>query len=70
MTRETNVYRTAAGMIFRVSQWGEGSRRVEMLQGSEWIDAQPGIVGLRVCSDTVRLTARQVLALPTGEERP
>jgi len=28
------------------------------------VKAQPGIVGLRVAPDTVRLTARQVLALP------
>ena len=69
MMRTTSVYRTAAGMIFRVSQGGEGNRRVEMLKGSDWIDAQPGVVGLRVCADTVQLTARQVLALPTGEER-
>jgi hypothetical protein len=63
--RETNVYRTASGMIFRVTQRGEEYRRVEVLTSSEWIKAQPGIVGLRVSPDTVRLTARQVLALPS-----
>ena len=62
--RETSVYRTAAGMIFRVTQGGEEYRRVEMLTGSDWIKAQPGIVGLRISPDTVRLTAEQVLALP------
>jgi hypothetical protein len=63
--RETSVYRTASGMIFRVSEGGEGYRAVETLSGSDWIKAQPGIVGLRVRPDTVRLTAKQILALPS-----
>jgi hypothetical protein len=60
----TSVYRTGSGMIFRVSQDGQSYRAVETLMGSGWVKAQPGIVGLRVAPDTVRLTARQVLALP------
>ena len=68
--RETSVYRTAAGMIFRVTQGGEEYRRVEMLTGSDWIKAQPGVVGLRIRSDTLRLTAEQIQALPSGDERP
>ena len=63
--RATSVYRTASGMVFRVSDGGEAYRAVETLTGSEWVKAQPGIVGLRVRSDTVRLTAKQVLALPS-----
>ena len=63
--RETSVYRTASGMIFRVSQGGEIHRAVELLTGSGWVKAQPGIVGLRVAPDTIRLTAKEVLALPT-----
>jgi hypothetical protein len=63
--RETSVYRTASGMIFRVSDGGESYRQVETLTGSDWTKAQPGIVGLRVAPDTVRLTAEQVSALPT-----
>ena len=62
--RATSVYRTASGMIFRVSDGGEAYRAVETLTGSGWVKAQPG-VGLRVRSDTVRLTAKQVLALPS-----
>ena len=62
--RETSVYRTGSGMIFRVSQGGEGYLAVETLTDSEWIKAQPGIVGLRVAPDTIRLTAKQILALP------
>ena len=61
----TSVYRTASGMIFRVSQDGQSYRAVETLTGSGWVKAQPGIVGLRVAPDTVRLSARQVLALPS-----
>ena len=63
--RETNVYRTASGMIFRVSQGGDEYFAVEQLTGSDWIKAKPGIVGLRVAPDTVRLTAKQILALPS-----
>ena len=63
--RATSVYRTASGMVFRVSDGGEAYRAVETLTGSEWVKAQPGIVGLRVRFDTVRLTAKQVLALPS-----
>ena len=63
--RETNVYRTASGMIFRVSTGGDAYRAVETLTGGSWLKAQPGIVGLRVSPDTVRLTAKQILALPT-----
>jgi hypothetical protein len=62
--RETSVYRTASGMIFRVSQGGERYRAVETLTGAGWMKAQPGIVGLRVKPDTVRLTAKQILGLP------
>ena len=62
--RETSVYRTASGMIFRVSEGGGPYRAVETLTGAEWIKAQPGVVGLRIAPETVRLTARQVLALP------
>ena len=66
--RETSVYRTASGMIFRVSQGGERYRAVETLTAAGWIKAQPGVVGLRVAPETVRLTDAQVLALPSGVE--
>ena len=62
--RETSVYRTASGMIFRVSEGGEGHLAVETLGKSGWMPAQLGVIGLRVSPTTVRLTARQVLALP------
>lgn len=62
--RETSVYRTASGMIFRVSQGGEGYLAVETLTPNGWAKAGLGVIGLRVVPDTVRLTAKQVLALP------
>jgi hypothetical protein len=62
--RETNVYRTASGMIFRVSEGGEGHLAVETLQEEAWIPAALGVIGLRVAPTTSRLTAKQVLRLP------
>ena len=63
--RETSVYRTASGMIFRVSQGGDAYLLVETLEETGWTRAQPGIMGLRVNPTTRRLTAKQVLALPS-----
>ena len=62
--RETSVYRTASGMIFRVSQGGDEYLAVETLTGSDWVKARPGVIGLRVAPDTIRLTPKQILALP------
>ncbi len=61
---DTNVYRTASGMIFRVSQGLEGHLSVEMLKEAGWQSAPVGMIGLRIAPTTVRLTARQVLRLP------
>jgi hypothetical protein len=59
-----NVYKTEAGMIFRVSESQEGHISVETLDDATWVAGRIGMVGLRVLPTTVRLTARQVLALP------
>jgi hypothetical protein len=61
---DTSVYKTASGMIFRVSEGLEGHLAVETLKDSGWIPAALGVIGLRVAPTTVRLTARQVLRLP------
>jgi len=61
---ETNVYRTESGLIFRVSEGGEGHLAVETLKEQGWIPAALGVIGLRVAPTTTRLTARQVLRLP------
>jgi len=63
--KETSVYRTASGLIFRVSEGGDDHLAVETLKDNVWTPAKVGIVGLRVAETTVRLTARQVLALPS-----
>jgi hypothetical protein len=62
--RETNVYRTESGLIFRVSEGGEGHLAVETLEETGWVQAGLGVIGLRVAPATVRLTEKQVLRLP------
>jgi len=60
----SGVYRTESGMIFRVSEDEDGHLSVGILEGSTWVDARIGVVGLRRSPTTVRLTAKQVLRLP------
>ncbi len=62
--QESGVYRTESGMIFRVSEDGEGHLSVGILQDATWVDGRVGIIGLRVAPTTVRLTSKQVLRLP------
>jgi hypothetical protein len=65
--REILVYRTASGLIFRVSGGGEGEGylSVETLGKNGWMKAQTGVLGLRVNPTTRQLTAKQILALPS-----
>ena len=60
----SGVYRTASGMIFRVSEDLDGHLSVGVLQDTRWVEAGVGIVGLRVAPGTRRLTPKQVLNLP------
>jgi hypothetical protein len=62
--KESNVYRTESGTIFRVTDDGDGHISVRVLKESGWQDASIGMVGLRVSPTTVRLTQKQVLRLP------
>lgn len=62
--KETNVYRTETGTIFRVTEDGEGHISVGVLKEAVWEDASIGMVGLRVAPTTVRLTPKQILRLP------
>jgi hypothetical protein len=64
VSSDTTVYKTASGMIFRVSEGLEGHISVETLKPAGWVTAPIGMIGLRVAPTTVRLTARQVLRLP------
>lgn len=61
---ETSVYRTASGLIFRVTEPLGGHLSVETLEPAGWQSGAIGMIGLRVAPTTVRLTARQVLRLP------
>ena len=61
---DIGVYRTESGMIFRVTEDVDGHLSVRILRDAVWLEGRVGIVGLRVAPTTVRLTSRQVLALP------
>jgi hypothetical protein len=62
--RETGVYRTESGTIFRVSKSDEGQLSVQILKQSVWESGPVGIAGLRIAPTTKRLTKHQVAALP------
>jgi hypothetical protein len=60
---DTGVYKTQAGVIFRVLET-DGHLSVETLRDESWRSAPIGMIGLRVAPTTLRLTARQILRLP------
>ena len=62
--RQTGVYRTESGTIFRISQDDEGHLTVELLRSAMWESAPIGMAGLRIANTTTRLTKRQVDSLP------
>jgi hypothetical protein len=62
--KESNVYRTESGTIFRVTDDGDGHISVRVLKETGWQDGSIGMVGLRVAPTTVRLTEKQILRLP------
>jgi hypothetical protein len=61
--KQTAVYRTESGTVFRVQQSDDGLLSAEMLKGGDWHPAPIGMVGLRTVAGTKRLTDRQVDAL-------
>ena len=61
--RETNVYRTKSGTIFRVNHGEDGHVSVEVLRESEWQAGSIGMLGLRIVQGTRRLTEPQIAAL-------
>jgi hypothetical protein len=61
---EPEVYRTEAGTIFRLVKNDEGRPSIELLRSSMWESGPIGMVGLRLARGTVRLTKRQIAALP------
>jgi hypothetical protein len=62
--RETGVFKTESGTIFRVSQEDDGHLWVETLKSSLWEPAPIGMAGLRIASSTTRLNQRQIDSLP------
>ena len=61
----SGVYRSASGMVFRVTESDEGSLKVEVLTDSEWLPGRIGMAGLRLARSTVQLRPSAVLELPT-----
>jgi hypothetical protein len=61
---EPEVYRTESGTIFRLVKNDEGRPSIELLRSSMWESGPIGMVGLRLARGTVRLTKRQIAALP------
>ena len=57
------VYRTEAGLVFRVHSEPEGHLSVEQLRDGVWQPAKVGMAGLRVAKTTKQLTERQIAAL-------
>jgi len=57
------VYKTEAGMVFKVERDAEGHLSVQRLQQGTWAPAPIGMAGLRINPTTKRLTPRQIEAL-------
>ena len=60
----SGVYRSARGMIWRVTQSEEGDLTVEILEDGHWVRGRTGLVGLRLASSTTRLTGEEIRELP------
>ena len=58
------VYRTKAGLIFRVTETTEGGLKVEVLQDGAWAPGRIGMVGLRLAPSTAKLDAAAIRGLP------
>lgn len=51
-------------MIFRVTESVETGLKVDVLRGDAWVPGRIGMVGLRLSSSTIKLTARAIRELP------
>lgn len=58
------VYRTAQGMIFRVSECGDEGLRIEIPRDGMWGQGRLGMIGLRLESSTTKLGPSAVIRLP------
>ena len=58
------MYRTAAGLILRVTDTVEAGLKVEVLRNGGWTPGRIGMVGLRLARSTTKLTPHEILTLP------
>ncbi|HYJ59849.1 MAG TPA: hypothetical protein VE032_00115 [Actinomycetota bacterium] len=65
MVDTDGVYRTEAGLVFKIRRDPEGHLSVQQLRDGGWVDAPVGLAGLRVVRTTRQLTDRQIEALGT-----
>ncbi len=60
----SGVYRTAAGLILRITDTVEAGLKVEVLKNGSWMPGRIGMVGLRLAPSTTKLGAKDISALP------
>ncbi len=60
----TSVYRTAAGLILRITDTVEAGLKVEVLKDGAWTPGRIGMVGLRLARSTTKLSPKAITALP------
>jgi hypothetical protein len=61
----TNFFRTELGKTLRVDETDEGAFSGDILKEGVWSEAPRGMIGLRLSPGSRRLTAAEILALPT-----
>ena len=64
MVGSSGVYRTAAGLILRITDTVEAGLRVEILKNGAWVPGRIGMVGLRLARSTTKLGVKDISALP------
>ncbi len=61
----SGVYRTEAGLIFRVTDTVEAGLKIEVLKNGIWVPGRIGMVGLRLAASTTELGEKAILDLPS-----
>lgn len=64
-----DFFRTELGKTIRVEEESDGALRVDVLKDGTWSQAPRGMIGLRLCHTTRKLTPREILALPFARVR-
>ena len=60
----SGVYRTAGGLVFRVTERLEGGLEVDVLKHGVWSAGRLQMIGLRLEPSTVRLSPSAIARLP------